>query len=136
MVFLYGGLPKLFQIHNFAETVGAYGIVPDVVLLPVALGIVVLEVIVGVGLIVHKRIAQHLAVMLLVVFIGVLAYGLWLGLDIDCGCFVGDENEHGVFSSLKGALIRDLLLLLPLFFLYCQPLLNKTISKEYNIEKA
>lgn len=136
LVFLYGGIPKIFQMNEFAETVGAYGIVPDVILHPVAFGIIILEVIVGIGLIVQKRIAQHLAMALLIIFIGVLSYGIWLGLDIDCGCFAGDETEHGAFSSLKMALIRDLFLLLPLFYLYLQPLLNKTKLEEYNIEKA
>lgn len=122
LVFLYGGIPKLFKLSSFAETVGAYGIVPDGVLLPVALGITTLEVVAGFGLFARKRIAQHLTAVMLIVFIGVLSYGIWLGLDIDCGCFAGEGNQHGGFSSLKEALIRDLFLLLPLFFLYCQPL--------------
>jgi len=136
LVFLYGGIPKLFEISDFAETVGAYGIIPDGVLQPVALGIAVLEVVAGFGLFARKRMAQHLTAVMLVVFIGVLSYGIWLGLDIDCGCFAGDENEHGAFPSLKDALIRDLFLFLPLIFLYCHPLLNNILSKEYNVEKA
>ncbi len=136
IVFLYGSIPKVFQMNEFADTVGAYGIVPDVTVFPVAIGIVVLELATGVGLLLQKRMAQHLALILLVVFIGVLTYGIWLGLDIDCGCFAGDENTHSEFSSLKMALLRDLLLLLPLFFLYCQPLFNKTKLKECNVEKA
>jgi uncharacterized membrane protein YphA (DoxX/SURF4 family) len=136
LVFLYGGIPKLFKISNFAETVGAYGIVPDDFLQPVALGIAVLEVVAGVGLLARKRLAQHLTAVMLIMFISVLFYGIWLGLDIDCGCFAGYENEHGGLSSLKEALIRDLFLLPPLFFIYCQPLINNIISKEYNVEKT
>lgn len=136
VVFLYGGIPKLFQINDFAENIGAFGIVPDAILLPVALVIVMLEVVVGFGLLARKMMAQHLAGAMLAVFIGVLSYGIWLGLDIDCGCFAGEGNEHGSFSSLKHALIRDLFLLLPLLFLYYQPVLNKTLLKEYKIEKA
>ncbi len=135
-MFLYGGIPKLFDISDFTENVGVYGIVPDSILQPVALGIAVLEVVAGFGLFARKRIAQHLTAVLLATFIGVLSYGIWLGLDIDCGCFAGDDNEHGAFSSLKEALVRDLFLLLPLIILYCKPLLNRTSSKEYNVEKA
>ena len=136
LVFLFGGIPKLFELSAFAENIGAYGIVPDGLLPPAALGIAVLEVIVGCGLLVKWRMAQHLSAAMLIAFIGVLSYGIWLGLDIDCGCFAGVENEHGTFSSLKEALVRDLFLLLPLSFLYCHPLLTTTILKEHEIEKT
>jgi uncharacterized membrane protein YphA (DoxX/SURF4 family) len=136
LVFLFGGIPKLFELSAFAENIGAYGIIPDGLLQPAALGMAVLEVIAGCGLLAKRRMALHLSAVLLIVFIGVLSYGIWLGLDIDCGCFAGVENEHESFSSLKEALVRDLFLLLPLFFLYCHPLLTKTILKEYEIEKT
>lgn len=66
---------------------------------------------------------------LLLLFIGVLAYGLWLGLDIDCGCFGKNESEHKFFSNLRVAFIRDLFLL-PVAYLYWQGWLNRQTRKE------
>jgi uncharacterized membrane protein YphA (DoxX/SURF4 family) len=136
LVFLYGGVPKLFQLSAFVESVGDFGIVPDDLLPSVALGISLLEVVAGIGIIAGKRLALHLAAIMMVIFIFVLSYGIWLGLDIDCGCFAGDGNDHGNSSSLKEALVRDLFLLLPFIFIYCKSLFKNTLLKEYNIEKS
>ena len=72
----------------------------------------------------------------MVVFICVLSYGIWLGLDIDCGCFGSNEPESSAFSGLREALLRDLLLLLPLLFLYARPIINKQVPKEYSSENV
>jgi len=54
----------------------------------------------------------------------VLGYGLWLEIDIDCGCFGKDDPEHKFFSNLKIASLRDLFLLLPVAYLYRRGGLN------------
>lgn len=133
-VLLYGGLPKLFDLATFAETVGAYGLVPDSMVLPVAMMVALLEVIAGLGLLARKKMALHLTAALFFVFIGVLVYGIWLGLDIDCGCFSIGESESGGSSTLKEALVRDLILLLPLGVLYSQSIINFRKMKEFNRE--
>jgi hypothetical protein len=132
VVFLYAAVPKLFHLHGFVAIIDAYGIVPEKTLVPVALALAILETGSGIGIFLRRGRYVSLTVIffLLLLFIGVLSYGLWLGLDIDCGCFGKDEPEHMFFSNLKVALIRDLLLLLPVAYLYWYGRLNTQKVKE------
>lgn len=133
LVLLSAGVPKLFGLDRFAETVAAYGLIPDAVVSPVAFFIVVLEIVAGIGLLLQKKWALSLTAALMIVFIAVLAYGIWLGLDIDCGCFGPEDAGARGFSSLRTALVRDIVLLLPLIYLFLKPvftsLLNKGVSR-------
>ena len=125
-IFLYAGLPKLFELREFAGVIEAYGLVPESLLYPAAMVVASLEVVAAAGLLFQKKFALHLSLGLLCIFIGVLTYGIVLGLDIDCGCFAQDDPEFTAFSGLKTALIRDLILLVPLVYLY----LHATFIKE------
>jgi len=51
-------------------------------------------------------------------FIAVLIFGIHLGLDIDCGCFGPNDPEAEAFHDLRGALMRDFLLLLAVGYQY------------------
>jgi hypothetical protein len=53
---------------------------------------------------------------MLLLFIGVLSYGLYAGLDIDCGCFGPEDPEHLAFSGLRTALLRDFLFCIPVLY--------------------
>jgi len=118
LVFVYAGIPKLLSIDEFAGIIGAYGLLPQVLLVPAALTIAILEIVAAAGLLLRKTSALVLATVLMGLFIGVLSYAIWLGLDIDCGCFGKNDPEYRAFSGLKMALLRDLFLLPPLVFLY------------------
>jgi uncharacterized membrane protein YphA (DoxX/SURF4 family) len=128
-VFLYAGIPKLLGVQEFAGIIGAYGLVPKSVLVPVAFLIAALEVIAAIGLLLGKTSALVLTTVLMIVFIGVLSYGIRMGLDIDCGCFGKDDPEYRAFSGLRKALLRDLLLLPPLVFLYLRPNPDKKLKR-------
>lgn len=123
-MFLFAGIPKLFAVSDFAASIGAYGLVPESFLYPVALLLAVAEVGCAVGLLLRKKVALMLITGLMAIFIMVLIYGLWMGLDIDCGCFTADDPEFHTFSGIKAALIRDLLLFLPLLYLIRQTVLK------------
>ncbi len=118
LVFLYAGIPKLLGLDAFVGIIKAYGLLPEVLLLPAAFTIASLEIVAAVGLLLRKTSALVLTTALMVVFIGVLSYAIWVGLDIDCGCFGKNDPEYRAFSGLRTALLRDLLLLPPLAFLY------------------
>jgi len=118
LVFLYAGIPKLLSIDEFAGIIGAYGLLPEVMLVPAAFTIAFLEIVAAAGLLLRKNSALVLTTVLMGLFIGVLSYAIWLGLDIDCGCFGKNDPEYRAFSGLKMALLRDLFLLPPLVFLY------------------
>jgi len=116
-VYLYGGIPKLFNINAFSEVVSAYGIVPDSMVVFTAVILPSVEVVTAVGLLLNKKWAQISALLLLLLFISILSYGIYLGLDIDCGCFGPEDPEHLAFSGLRTAVIRDLVFLIPACFL-------------------
>jgi hypothetical protein len=48
----------------------------------------------------------------------VLSYGIWMGLDVDCGCFGPEDLEAKAFHGLKGSLLRDLVMLAGIAFIY------------------
>ena len=131
-VFLYAAFPKLFDLKGFAVIIDAYGIVPESALIPVALVLSTLEAACGIGIFFNRGRNLSLTVLLglLLLFIGTLSYGLWLGLDIDCGCFGKDDPEHQYFSNLRVALYRDLFLLLPVAYLYWHGWYNTKRMKE------
>jgi uncharacterized membrane protein YphA (DoxX/SURF4 family) len=129
-VFLFAGIPKLLDLGTFAGIIEAYGLVPEPLLLPVAVIVAAGEVVGAIGLLLGRRYAPYLLAVLLLLFILVLAYGIRLGLDIDCGCFSADDPEHQAFSGLRTALIRDIFLSVPLCWLLWQAARQKKSEKE------
>lgn len=117
-VFLIGGIPKLLDVDGFAGVVEAYGLLPEPLVWPAAVFLPVAEVITGTGLLFRQRWAYWSSLAMFIIFIGVLSYGIWLGLDIDCGCFAVGDPEHEAFSGLREALVRDLFFLIPLVYLF------------------
>lgn len=86
LVFVGTGLIKLIDLAEFARHLGDFGIVADA-FVPVAAWIVALtELMAGLGLLANLRGSLALVLCLLLLFIGVLSYGIVLGLDIECGC--------------------------------------------------
>lgn len=117
-IFLFGGIPKLFDIDGFAQVIGAYGLLPDQLVYPFAVVLPLMEVVTAIGLIMGRPWSLVSTLLLYALFIFVLSYGILLGLDIDCGCFSTGEPEHKAFSGLRTALYRDIVFLIPLFFLF------------------
>ena len=95
-MFVYAGGAKLADLSAFEAAIADYGIVYDRLLPLTAGGLVAAELAGGVGLIVDRRWSLPTIAALVVLFLAVLSYGLWLGLDIECGCFgVGDDPGSG-----------------------------------------
>ena len=117
-IFIYAGIIKLFAPKTFAVLIGAYGIVPESLLMPVAIVISTLEVVAGVGLLFDIKGCLSAIAGLLVLFIVILSYGIWMGLDIDCGCFGPEDPEFGAFYGLQLSLYRDLVMLVGAAFMY------------------
>lgn len=116
LFFLIAAVPKLFDVAGFAAVIDAYGILPDPLLLPMAVVLPVMEIILAVGLLRNRLYSKAGVAVLLLVFIAVLSYAVWLGLDIDCGCFGPEDPERQAFHGLKTALVRDIAMLLPLAY--------------------
>lgn len=117
-VFIYAGAVKLMNPSVFAVLIDAYGIVPELLLMPTAFGLIAFEIIAGIGLMADIKGSLTAITALLGLFIGVLVYGIWLGLDVDCGCFGPEDPEAEAFHGLRTALVRDLVMLAGVFYLY------------------
>jgi hypothetical protein len=103
--------------EGFAVIIEAFGIIPETWVMPVAVGLPVIETIAAVGLIGDVRWSLELITALLILFMMILAYGIYMGLDIDCGCFGPDDPEQA-FGSLRTSLFRDIIMMAGIVFLY------------------
>ena len=113
-LFLYASFGKLAEPQGFAQTISDFGLVYESVLFATALALIVLEFFAGLGLLLDVRGALGLTVGLLLLFVGVLGYGIAMGYDIQCGCFGPGDRE----VSLQEALYRDFALLAACGYLY------------------
>ncbi|HBH29766.1 MAG TPA: DoxX family protein [Desulfofustis sp.] len=114
VVFLRASLPKLAAPYEFGAVISMYGLVPLWLIMPTAYILPAAEFVTACGLFCIRRWAMILAGLQLLLFIGVLSYGIALGLDVDCGCFDPGDPQGEAIHGLRSALIRDLVLLVVL----------------------
>jgi uncharacterized membrane protein YphA (DoxX/SURF4 family) len=117
-IFLYAGSAKLMEPAIFATLIEAFGLLSDHLVMPLAIGLPVLEIVAGLGLFFDIRGFLSVVTVLLVLFIAVLAYGLRMGLDVDCGCFGPKDPEAEAFHGLGVSFYRDLLMLAGVGYMY------------------
>lgn len=106
LVFLLSGVLKFRDVPGFGEELGAFGIVHDAFVLPAAWAVCIVELVLGVAVLANVRGGLAAMSLLIAAFVCVLAYGIYLGLDIHCGCF-----GAGYHVSLKTQLLLDIGLL-------------------------
>lgn len=112
LVFFIAGVPKLLDPEQFAVSINAYGMLPEPFVFPVALFLSFSEVVIAVGLLFGRSCFLWASLALLLAFIAVLSYAIFLGLDIDCGCFGPEDPEAQAFAGIRTALMRDLIFVL------------------------
>jgi len=117
-LFIFAGLTKLAEPSRFAGIIAAYGLIPDLLVPPVAIGLPVVEALAGICLLGNRKGSLATITFLLVLFMAVLGYGLWLGLDVDCGCFGPEDPEAQAFQGLRPALYRNMMILVVLVGMY------------------
>ncbi len=118
VLFLYSGGTKLLDPQSFAVIIDAFGLVPEILIGPIAIGLPILEIIVAFGLFFDIRGAMAVITVLIVLFIAILGYAIYMGLDIDCGCFGPNDPEAEAFHSLHLALWRNVVIMAGIIFLY------------------
>jgi uncharacterized membrane protein YphA (DoxX/SURF4 family) len=118
ILFLYAGVNKLFDPGSFAIVIDAFGLVPDILIMPIAVALPLLEILAAIGLIVDVRSSLAVVGGLLLFFLAVVGYGIWIGLDIDCGCFGLGDPEGEAYKSLRPAFYRNIALLAGTVYLY------------------
>ena len=109
-IFVWAGASKLIAPGAFATLISAYGLVPEGILFPFAVGLSALELFAGVGLVLDVRGSLEVILGLIMLFVGVLLFGILKGLDVDCGCFSPEEALEQ--NTLKYAIYRDFMLLI------------------------
>jgi uncharacterized membrane protein len=118
IVFFLSGVTKLFNPASFSYIMDAYGILPEAAVRPAAMLLAGAEVLAAIGLLGDIRGSLSLTGGLLCLFMAVLGYGIWMGLDVDCGCFGPHDPEGLAFQGLRLALHRDIGMLLAVFWLF------------------
>jgi uncharacterized membrane protein YphA (DoxX/SURF4 family) len=109
VLFIYGGVIKLFDPKAFAATISTYNLVPELFLPVVAIGLPIIEVIAGIALLFDRIWGHHLITVLLAMFVFILGYGVLGDLNVDCGCFGAEELDKQ--AGLRAAFYRDLVLI-------------------------
>jgi len=117
-LFIWAGCTKLADLQAFSAIIRDFGIVPEMSVMPIAIILPVLEVVAAIGLIFDIRGSLAVITALLALFIVILGYGIWLGLDIDCGCFGPEDPESSAYNGLRSAFYRDLAMMAAIFHLY------------------
>ena len=117
-VFIYAGATKLIEPQIFAILIDAYGIVPEIMLMPVAILLPLFEVIAGIGILLDIRGSLAAILGLLILFLLILGYGMAMGLDVDCGCFSPGDLEAKAFHGLRQAFYRDLFMMGQVVFVF------------------
>lgn len=130
LAFIYAGASKAMDVSGFASVISDYGLLPEVLLYPAALFLIAIEIIAGVGLLFNFLWALHITAALLLVFIAILVYGLWLGLDVDCGCFGPEDPEGEHHSGAESAILRDIGMLVGVAVLYLQHFYRKKRAQQ------
>jgi len=118
VIFLWSGISKLMAPQFFAVIIENYGLLPDPLTLPAAIVLSIIEVLSGLGLLADIRGSLAVVTGLLTLFIVVLSYSIWIGLDVDCGCFGPEDPEARAFRGLRSALLQDIAMMLVIFYLY------------------
>lgn len=119
VLFIYGGVLKLIDPKAFARTISGYGLVPEMFLPVVAIGLPLIETIAGLALLFDSVWGLHIITGLLAMFVFVLGYGILSDLNVDCGCFGAEDLDKQ--ADLRVAFYRDLILIglvVPYLYIY------------------
>ena len=113
-VFVVAGALKLPDPAAAVRAVRAYRLLPEALVAPVAFGLPVVEIAVGLALLVgvFVRTAALASALLLVVFLVGVGSAWARGLQIDCGCFGGGGQVAAGQTAYPAEVLRDGALLL------------------------
>ena len=107
LVFGYAAISKIGDMHQFAEEIANYQLLPPAFSSAAAAAMVGIELVCALLLIIGRSVrpAALLVTVMLVVFIAALSQALLRGINLTCGCFGGAE------LATWGTVARDVALL-------------------------
>lgn len=106
LIFVVASMSKIFFPHDFATVIYNYQVLPGILVATTALIIPWLELVCGACLVFNilPKGATMILSGLMVVFVGLLSFNIYRGLNIACGCFTTNlESDANMFE----ALVRD-----------------------------
>jgi hypothetical protein len=109
---------KLTAPQSFAVIIEAYGLLPLVWVEYIAVGLPTIEIIAALALFFDIRGSLAVITVLLLFFMIILAYGVWMGFDLNCGCFKYGDSTIDTKGNLRPALLRDAVMLCASCYLY------------------
>ena len=122
-VFVVAGALKIPDPAAAVRAVRAYQLLPESLVAPVAFGLPVLEIAVGLALLlgVFVRAAAIASAVLLIVFLVGVGSAWARGLQIDCGCFGNGGQVAAGETAYPSEVLRDLALLVAALALAWRP---------------
>lgn len=117
-IFILSGMIKAFDLYSFSKVIEAFAILPDALCAFAAIGICLFEIMFGLGLAWDIKASLAIILGMLLVFFAVIGHAIYMGYDIDCGCFGSNDPEANLFASLKAALVRDICMIFSVVYLY------------------
>jgi uncharacterized membrane protein YphA (DoxX/SURF4 family) len=122
-VFVVAGALKIPDPAAAVRAVRAYQLLPEPLVAPVAFGLPVIEIAVGLALLlgVFVRTAAIAAAVLLIVFLVGVGSAWARGLQIDCGCFGNGGQVAAGETAYPAEVLRDLALLVAALALAWRP---------------
>lgn len=118
-VFLYAGIAKFIDPAGLVESILQYRIVPEILVIPLALLLPPFEIISALALLTGpwKQQAAFNIALLCVTFLVALGYAISQGLVIECQCF---GNLSSSSSGMLWPLLRNFCLLAMAIWIYRQ----------------
>ncbi len=132
-VFIISGAIKMADLESFSKVIEAFAILAFGLSYPAALLIAFAELLLGVGLVADIKGSLGGILALLLAFSVVLGWAIYMGYDIDCGCFGAQDPETKAFSGLKTSLTRDFFMIVLTSYLYFWRFKNNHIPNSFKI---
>jgi uncharacterized membrane protein YphA (DoxX/SURF4 family) len=138
VVLVVAGAFKLPDPAAAMRAVRAYRLLPEALVGPVAFGLPVLEIAIGLALLagVFVRTAAIASAVLMTVFLAAVGSAWARGLQIDCGCFGGGGQVAAGQTGYPGEVARDVGLLLVALALARWPASRFTLGRHPDVEYA
>jgi len=136
-VFVVAGALKLPDPAAAVRAVRAYRLLPESLVAPVAFGLPMLEIAVGLALLagVFVRTAALASAVLLVVFLVGVGSAWARGLQIDCGCFGGGGTVAATDTAYPTEVLRDAAMLVVALALARRPRSRLALGGSFHEEE-